>query len=800
MPKITRRRFLQVSGAAITVAAGSKGLAKAMELEAGGKSYDHARVAVKRSSAYTVSPFSKLKNPQEVFIENGKVVSSGGFLNHPATRGRSTAMDVVAHLGATDPDRLTFPMKRTGARGSGQWKKISWEEALNEIAQRLNDSLAKTGAGSIWLVRGEDSPDGALKRFMHTLGSPSVVSISGDGNKKMGQSLTWGDEIEVPDFANSRYILNFGSNIYETFPSHAQAVVDGRTEKHAKLITFDPRMSMTAGLSDEWIPIVPGTDGLVALAMANVIMQEGLADTAFINSWTNFPADKLAKHLSQFTIEMAEKESGVKGDVIKRIAIEFATAKPSTVVSYRGASSHTNGTYTERAIMLLPVITGNVDVQGGYCMPRQLKWDDVKPVPAAPKQTADIKGSAFPYAVKNGTAKVGVLFNYNSNPAHSAPAASFWREALKDEKAVPFSVSISTHMSETAALCDIVLPDAVYLERNEPVTSPSSLFPWLGARTSISKAPGEVRELKVVLRDIVNALDKEGNKGFKQYWDFQDPEEWMTKYFENIPGLKEEGGFTVIKDNGPWPNYGTLDIKTGKVLDKDGKSLRAEYGKYKKTGFGTPSRKIEIYSDSLKKKGLEPLPTWQQPGNLHTDQEKEKEGFIFITFKTAYHAGLATANNKYLTEKDHYNHCLINKEIAAEKGIKDGDLIRVVSPVGHIVTRARATHTIHPRVVGMAGGFGHQAVGRVAQAESRHKPEWASGEDADIHHNLWWEDKGVNPNDIMPFFADPASGSTAMSFVANVERAKAGDKYGDIRTDINLHEAFFKKALEQIKG
>lgn len=798
MPRITRRQFLQVSGVGVVTFVITSDVTKALELETGGKSYNPLRVAAKRNSAYTISPFSKQKNPLEVFIENEKVIGSSGFLNHPSTRGRSTAMDLVAHLAATDPDRLTYPMKRAGSRGSGQWKKISWEEALNEITRAVNESTEQNGAASIWLVRGEDSQDGAWQRFMHTLGSASVVSLDGDGNKKTGQSLTWGEEIEVPDFANSRYILNFGSNIFETFPSHAQAVVDGRSDKHAKLITFDPRMSMTAGLSDEWIPVVPGTDGLVALAMANVIMQEGLADTTFINSWTNFSADKLAKHLSQFTLEMAEKESGIKGDVIKRLAIEFATAKPATVFTYRGASSHTNGTYTERACMLLPIITGNVEVAGGYCMPRHLKWDDIKPAPPLPKQADGIKGPLFPYSVKSGTAKVGVLFNYNTNPAHNASAPTYWREILKDEKAVPFLVTISSHMTETAALCDIVLPDALYLERNEPVSCSSSLFPWMGVRTPVSKVPGEVRELKVVLRDIIHAIDKEGTKGMKKYWDFQDPEEWMTKYFENVPRLKEDGGFTAIKDNGPWPIYGSLDHKTGKMLDKDGKPLKAEYGRYKKSGFGTSSKKIEIYSEAMKKKGLDPLPVWHKPENLVPASEKESEGLVFITYKTAYHAGMVTANNKYLSEKDHYNHCLINKEVAAEKGIKDGDLIRVISPVGHIVTKARATQSIHPKVIAMAGGFGHTAGGRVAQLERHHKPEWGTGEDADIHHNLWWEDKGVNPNEIMPVFTDPASGSTAMSFIATVERARAGDKYGDIKTDASLHEAFYKRAVEKL--
>lgn len=801
MPRITRRQFLQIGGATLAAGAVPNEIASAMEVDAGGRSYNYARVAVDRKkTAYTVSPFAKLKTPQQVFLENGQVVSASGFLHHPATRGRTAAVDMVAHLTAIDPDRIVYPLKRDGKRGENRWKKISWQEALDEISKTVKESTAKKGPGSVWLVRGEDSADGAWKRFMHTLGSSSVVSLADDGSKKKGQSLTWGEEMEIPDFANARYILNFGSNLFETFPTHAASVADGRADKHAKLVTFDPRLSMTAGLSDEWVPLLPGTDGLVALAMANVIMQEGLADTAFINAWTNIPADKLAKHLSQFTLEMAEKESGIKADVIKRIAIEFASEKPATLFTHRGASSHVNGTDTERACMLLPIITGNVEVEGGYCLPRRIQWDEVSPVPPTPNRQALGSGAGlFPQAARSGKAKVGVLFNYDANPAHSAAAAPYWRDVLKDEKAVPFLVSITTHMSETAALADIVLPDASYLECSEPVSCPSSLFPWLGVRTPLSQAPGEVRELKVILRDIVHALDKDGSRGMKKYWAFEDSAEWLAKCLDSIPRLKADGGLDTVKDNGLWPSYGTLDNKTGKVLDKDGKRLKAEYGKHKKAGFATASKKIEIYSESLKKLGQSPLPTWQKAGNLAVAAGKEKDSFVFITFKTAYQGGLATGNNKYLAEKDHYNHCLVNKKVATQMGIKDGDLVRVVSPVGYIVTKARATQSIHPQVVAMAEGHGHSAVGRVAQMDPRHKPEWVeSAEDIDVRFNLWWEDKGVNPNEIMPFFVDPASGNAATSFVVTIEKAKDGDKYGDVKAELALHEAFFKKAAETL--
>ena len=189
------------------------------------------------------------------------------------------------------------------------------------------------------------------------------------------------------------------------------------------------------------------------------------------------------------------------------------------------------------------------------------------------------------------------------------------------------------------------------------------------------------------------------------------------------------------------------------------------------------------------------MPGWKKAANLAIAEGQQKQSLYFVTFAMSHGGGVAADNNKYLAEKDHRNHCLVNKETARELGIADGELVRVVSPVGYLVTRAHATQSIHPRVIGMAGGHGHKAVGRVAQAQPRGQKQWgASGEDPDVHFNLWWEDQGVNPNDIMPFFADPLSGSASMAFVARIEKARAGDRYGDVQSDMALHEAFFKTA------
>jgi anaerobic selenocysteine-containing dehydrogenase len=295
-----------------------------------------------------------------------------------------------------------------------------------------------------------------------------------------------------------------------------------------------------------------------------------------------------------------------------------------------------------------------------------------------------------------------------------------------------------------------------------------------------------------MLRDIVHQIDSDDERGFRKYWEFDDPEDWLGQYFENVPELGEDG-LDAVTENGFWPFYGELDPATGKVLNDDEDLIEAEYGSATADGFATPSGKIEIYSKSLESRGLEPLPTWVEPENL----QSEREGLTFVTYKTAYQNGSASLNNKYLAQKSHSNHCMINKETAAELGIKDGALIRITSDAGYMVTRARATNAIHPEVVAVAAGFNQSGIGRVAGAHPKRKRQWTASEDIDVHYNLWWRDTGVNPNDIIPPFVDPAGGGEALAFIVTVEPAQAGDSYGDIKVNNKKLVALFKSASEQ---
>jgi len=596
----------------------------------------------------------------------------------------------------------------------------------------------------------------------------------------------------------------------------------------AKLVSFDVRMSNTSGFADEAFYPYPGTDAAIALAMAHVIMNDGLYDAEFVRDWTNVTAEQLIEHLKPYTPELAEQESGVQARDIRRIAHEFATTKPATTFSYRGPCKHVYGAYQEAAIHMLNVITGNVEKKGGYCLPRGMGWPQPEPNPPKGKTASPIAtpplyplashhvSTHTPYMVMNGEAKVAVWMTYYDNPVYTYPSSHVWRHFLTDEKLVPFLVSFSPYMSETTELADLIIPDVTYLERHDPESMPSGLYPCLSIRQPVIKPLGGTQEFRQTLIDVIHKVDPDGSLGIKKFFAFSTVEDWMKAHFDNIPGLKEDGGYDFMKKKGVWPIYGKVDKDTAKIVDGNGNEVQPEYGLHKKelpasdlagaevdeggtirkdgnaigvrigdksyVGFGTPSRKIELYKAGFKKYGFNALPVYKRLPS----RDKKPDELVLTTFKVNVHTQSRTASIKYLAELYHKNPAWINPKTAAQRGIQDGDLIRVTSKVGHIVTRAHVTEGIHPEVVAISTACGHSAYGRLAQLRHRQAAaDWAQGGDPDLTNNVWWDDKGVHPNPIVRLAVDPIGGSQGWyDTVVTVTKAEPGDKYGDVLASV----------------
>ncbi len=783
MAGIHRRNFLKL-GAATTGALSCPTLLHGMELRLGGDDFHQIRTFHPRGKRPYVCTLCPYFDGGFAYSEGDRIKKTEGIPDHVATRGKFCAKGLASFLGADDPDRILYPMKRVGARGAGQWKKITWEEAIAEVAGKVKTALADPD--SIVLNEG-GFKDGGPVRFMDTIGSRSVIRSRypniGTASRQLALQDATGVDFLLPDLEHTRYVLNFGANIIETALPLAQRLTDGIVNNRLKMVSFDVRMSNTAGRSDEFYPVFPGSDGIIALAMANVIMQKGLADRAFIDTWTNYSSAILAESLQPFTLEMAEKASGVPADEIKKIAIEFAKARPGVIFSQNGVSWHKNAIDGETACLILAAVTGNIEKEGGYCLPRKFDIAAVKPEPKKTGSATRTLNYTFPFELKTGSRQVQVLFNHMSNPVYSSPAASVWGEVMKDEKLIPYIVDFSPFMSESSELADIILPDVVGVERHDVASAPTALWRWASMSRPPHKARGQAVDVRETLKKIVHAIDADGSRGLKKYWGFKNAKDWVKKEISGTKGLGKKG-YKKMRKRGVWPSYGKIDPANRQIVRKNGEPIEAQYGQYKKSGFPTGSGKIELRA-----------PAWNKnPAheNLAPDQ------FVLTTFKVAYHALSATANLKYLAEMWHSNPLWLNQNVARKMGIQDGSLVRVSSEVGYLVTKAWLTQGIHPQVVGISTSVGRTSYGRVARADSQAKAPFAdpSQEDLDIDDNVWWRDAGTNPNDIIPIDIDPETGVQAWNdTVVSVAPAKPGDKYGDIKVDNAKHMAIYKKLL-----
>ena len=694
------------------------------------------------------------------YVDAGRLVKIEGDPGNPNNQGKICAKGQAGINLEYDVDRILYPLRRIGKRGEGKWERISWEKALQEVADRL-----KT-------IRGGGNPDefafhserdittqSFARRFLDVFGSTSILNHTalGGANKKIARQLTWGADIDINDVAYSEYILNFGANPYEAHilrTAFIQRIASTRSirmvgEKilnKAKLVTFDSRCSITAGRSDEWIPVMPGTDGIVALAMARVIMNEGLYDNDFITKWCNYPVDKLAQHLQPYTPEVAQKISSVPAPDIRRIAREFATAKPATTISAGGVTEHINGVYTERCIALLSAITGNIDIKGGDCLPRTYQFSQPEPIPLEPPRESKLTHpQEFPLAhhmtatnvlsmIKEGRQKISAYMIYQHNPAYFDPECSIHAEILQDEKLIPFFVVIDSYLSESAALADMILPAATYLERLELESPPSfEMVPFISIRQPIVRPLGEAQPFMDILIELARRI----GGGMEGYFPFATAEDYWRACISHIAALVKVGGLDYLKEHGVW-------------FDPEAKP---NYKSYEKEGFETPSGKFEIYSKILEEKGFNPLPVYEP---IPQQQKMKNDQFILITFQENVHTHGYTNNAILLAEITHNNKIWINSDVARARGIKRDDLIEVRSKIGSIKIRAHPTPGIHPMVVAISDSCGHWEYGRIAQAKQ------FKSEDP-LTALLWWEEEGngIHPNCIIPVSLDPIGGGQA---------------------------------------
>ena len=720
------------------------------------------------------------------YVEDGRVTHLEGNPELPRTNGKLCARGQGGVGQVYNPDRILFPMRRVGQRGEGKWKRISWDEALDELVGRLRD-LRDQGTPEKFMFhygRMKGSSSKVIKSyFLPAYGTATVDGHTAicEATKWTAQELVWGKHYDVNDVARTNYILNFGCNFFETHTSHiplSQRAIAAKTQRGVKIVTFDVRLSNTAAKSDEWHPVKPGTDGAVALAMCHVIMMEDLYDWDFIETWTNTSVAALKAHLKDMTPAWAAEISGVAAKDIARLAREFAAAKPGTVVSYRGAVMHANGADTERAVKMLDAICGNIDVPGGTCPAVSAKWKSSFPTPKAkPKKLKHVFApeGAYAYATHHSCHQVlgciadvpkeqrpEIYMVYCYNPVYVNGDCQGNIDVLKDESLVPFVVAVDVAYSETAVLADLILPDATYLERWDWEDMVSyDMIPEYYIRQPMVAPLGEARNFVDVVCEMARRLGGDVAAAVP----FQSMEEFVRDACEHTKGVKEAGGFEYMKAHGAWydrgeqPHYHkhlkTLDSAVVEANLASGKwvknSLGTVYdpkktknGKYGAAGGSSKDYKAYVAQevngayyvgfkpDKIAKSGLFELNS-QFLGNAGLSAlptyvpvpEHEAMGpddLILTTYKVNVQTHSRTQGCKYLSEIFHDNPALLNTGTAARLGIRDGDRIKVESSIGAITTTARVTEGIVPGVIAISFHCGHWQWGRFATANQALNP------------------------------------------------------------------------------
>ena len=622
-----------------------------------------------------------------------------------------------------DPDRVKQPLRRTAgtARGAGFWDVISYETAVAEIATKLAQIKSESGPEKVVWFTEDNTAVPMQQSFCNVFGTPNFLQHSSlcDVARKFGFEKTLGFQRPLADFRNTKYMLIFGWNpLSATKWAHLPRILLDGLANGAKLVLVDPRCSETAEKAlqygGRWLAIKPGTDGALALALANVIVGEGLYDVDFVRDWTVGFAEFSALVATK-TPEWAAPITGISATTIRRVARELATTKPAVVDAWSGPGQHMNGAEGSRAIAALAGLIGQVDKPGTLVLPgRKGPHFTVPPLVGTPPPRVDGGQTKHPFAHSSGNyidardamisgvpytprAAVFVMQNFLFSVPNTAKSKQALENRDKDgHYTCELIVSVDTHLSETALMADYVIPGTTYLERYELLPQWVT-FPVVALRQPVVPPLfGQKPEYEFV-KDLALELGHNVypfNVTYETFMDdaLQDGLGFSLAQLKAMPGATWIGGET-------------------------------QYEKYVTTGFATPSKKFEFYSQQMADKGLNALPDYVPT----EDGPTATYPLYIINWKEALHTHSRTMNNRWLMEFHGENELWININKAETLGIGDGDIVTVENQYGKAKARARVTRRIHTDVVGMVHGFGHWASGAIAQGKGTNDGQFIPG-------------------------------------------------------------------------
>ncbi|HEX7121519.1 MAG TPA: molybdopterin oxidoreductase family protein [Gemmatimonadaceae bacterium] len=621
-------------------------------------------------------------------VENGRAVRIQGDPDHPFTQGFLCAK-VNRYLERTyHPDRLTHPLKRVGKKGEGKFERVSWDEALTDIARRLRGIIDEFGAeailpysyaGTMGYLQGESMD----RRFFHTLGASKLDRTICSTAGGMGMRMTVGANIGADGeaAADSDLIILWGTNTLTSNPHLWPFVLQAR-EKGAPVICIDPIRTRTAQQCDEWIPIRPGTDAALALGMMHVLFEENLQDDDYLARYT-LGAEQLRRRACEWNAERTSQTTGIPAETIVSLARRYGRSRNAFIRINYGLQRHAGGGMAVRTIACLPAITGHWRYPGGGV---QLSTSKNFAFNVAALHRADVSppvrtinmirlGDALtlPDAGVGGP-PVKALVVYNSNPAAVVPDLPTTRRGLAREDL--FTVVLEHFQTDTADWADYVLPATTQLEHWDVHLAYGHVYATLN-RPAIAPI-GEALPNTEIFRRLARAM------GLTQDYFADDDLTLIRQALETNHPRMEGVTFEALLERG-WVRL----------------NVPRPYAPFANGEFLTPSGKCEFYSERLKQMGFDPLPTYIPP---YESPERDPElvarwPLTLISSPAHQFLNSTFVNVDKLRRSVGRPECIIHPDDAAPRGIRPGDEVEIRNDRGAFRVIARVEPEVKPGVV-----------------------------------------------------------------------------------------------------
>ncbi len=721
-----------------------------------------------------------------VRVVGNRAVKIDGNPLHPINRGRLCARGQSGLQLLYDPDRIQGPLARKGERGEDRWESISWEKALATLEEKLKTLRSHQRPESLVMFSGirQGLAGKATSRFMEAYGSPNLITTESDRSRGLipAIELMQGSQAGITyDIEDANYILSFNSGLLEDHWSPVQIYQAygkfrrGRKELRGKLVQVEPRLSVTAAKADHWIPIHPGTEGVLAMGIASVLIIERRYNEPFLREktfgfedWTDregtlHPGFKTLV-IQEYPLDQVEKITGVHRDTIVRIARDFANHSPALAIGNDASRVGNPGLYNRMAIHALNALVGNFQKNGG--IHSNAKEPDLPLAPYSPDAVArqglskpridgvttgqdslavDLAGNTPDRVLENLPYPVEILLLHHANPLYESTEPKRLQAALRK---IPFIAGFSSSMDETTRYADLILPDSVYLEKwdldttytlkGNPVVNLSRpvLPPVFDTRDTVEVLSEVSRKLGGSLAHAFPDLHPEGfiQASVRKLHRSGQGEPFGAPLEELWTRLLEQSGWKV-RNKEAWDTFWSMLQERGGWWDP-------VYYPYEWSRvFSTPSGRFEFYSLTVKQyldrlgsgekdlvlasmpqavnmkradAGALPHGNSERGGGDETLYDFEIHPYVIPVLSHLHHTNepwLQDITGFHLYESWH-TWVEINPKDAQEQGIQEKEWITVETSRGKIRAQARFYEGVMPGVVNLPVGLGHATGGR----------------------------------------------------------------------------------------